>query len=286
MAAIGIVGLGLVGRALAARLTASDDVAGIDLRPEAVARAAAEGIACATSLAELAARSDVLVVCVLDDSALDSVVGELSSLASFDAGSGPLVVNCVTCSPAAADRTASALDAIDMPLSGSSLQIRAGEALGLVGASRQAWDQHAALLRRLCPRLVHVGAPGAGARAKLASNLVLGLNRSALAEGIALAAGLGLDAHAFVELLRRSPAYSRALDTAAPRMLANDFAASASRIAQHRKDVALVLDEAELLGLDLPLARGQLCLLDRAMARGMGELDNVAVIAALQGERP
>jgi len=275
---LGIVGLGFVGRALAARAGASMRVAGLDVSPVAVATAAGEGVAPCRDLAELVVRCDAIAICVLDDAALRAVVDALAPLIR---ATPRLVINCVTCSPSAADAAATACAAIDMPLSGSSTQIRAGEALGLVGATDAAWAEHSPLLRRLCPSLIHVGGPGAGARAKLASNLVLGLNRSALAEGLALATALGLDGAAFLDCLRASPAYSRAVDTAGPRMLARDFE-PASRISQHRKDLRLIADEAARHGLDLPLAAGQARLLDRAIERGLGGLDNVAVIAALQ----
>ena len=75
-----------------------------------------------------------------------------------------------------------------------------------------------------------------GARAKLATNLILGLNRTALAEGLLFAETLGLDGGRMLELLRRSPAYSRAVDVAGPRMVAGDFS-PVSRLAQHRKDL-------------------------------------------------
>jgi 3-hydroxyisobutyrate dehydrogenase-like beta-hydroxyacid dehydrogenase len=63
-------------------------------------------------------------------------------------------------------------------------------------------------------------------------------------------------------------------------MVARDFAPR-SRLVQHRKDLALIVEQAERAGPGLPLARAHLALLDRAIALGLGELDNAAVIAAL-----
>jgi 3-hydroxyisobutyrate dehydrogenase-like beta-hydroxyacid dehydrogenase len=233
-------------------------------------------------VAAVAAACDVLLVCVLDDPQLAAVID-----AVVGASRAPgLVVNAVTCSPAAADRTmaqlrACGVDGVELPMSGSSAQIARGEALGLVGAEAAVWDRHRACLQRLAPRSMHVGPPGAAARAKLASNLVLGLNRSALAEGLALATALGLDGQVFLQLLRESPAYSRAVDAAGARMLARDFT-PVSRLSQHRKDLRLILEAGEASGLALPLAHAQAQLLERAVAAGLGELDNVAVIEALR----
>ncbi len=306
---IGIVGLGFVGRALAARAREQGwSVVGCDPLAPAAALASSIGVQVLAGVAAVAAACDVLLVCVLDDpqlaAVIDAVVGSgAGSGASAAAGAVPgsvpgsvpgaaawrgpgLVVNAVTCSPAAADRTVARLrgcgvDCVEMPMSGSSAQIAQGEALGLIGADAPVWDRLRGCLQRLAPRSMHVGPPGAAARAKLASNLVLGLNRSALAEGLALATALGLDGEVFLQLLRESPAYSRAVDVAGARMLARDFA-PVSRLSQHRKDLRLILEAGEAAGLALPLAQAQAQLLERAVAAGLGELDNVAVIEALR----
>ena len=282
---LGIIGLGHVGRALAQRASAAGvAVLGFDVSAEAAAVARAASIPVAVDLPGLLRSSTIALVCVFDDGQLGDVVGRIA--AGTGTPEGPeLVINAATCSPAAVERAALALrhhgiDFIELPLSGSSVQIRDGEALGLVGADNEILSRYAPIIDVLAPLYFHVGPPGAGARAKLASNLVLGLNRAALAEGIALAECLGLDGHRFLELLRRSPAYSRAVDTVGARMVSRDFEPR-SRLAQHRKDLALILQEAEGRRTGLPLARAHLDLLDRAISLGMGEQDNAAVIAAL-----
>jgi 3-hydroxyisobutyrate dehydrogenase-like beta-hydroxyacid dehydrogenase len=306
---LGIAGLGLVGSALARRAHALGwTVVACDPASDTAQRAAAIGIRVVPDAAALAARCDLLIACVLDDTQLDQVIdavlGEPAHSATAcgggaasDVGStvgaarlapagAAAFVNAVTCSPAAADRAAARLRAsgiapIELPFSGSSAQIEAGEALALVGAEADDWARHGDALSLLAPNRIHAGPPGAAARAKLASNLVLGLNRAALAEGLALAQGLGLAPGAFLELLRRSPAYSRAVDVAGPRMVARDFT-PVSRLSQHRKDLRLIAQAAASAGLALPLATAHATLLDAAIALGLGELDNVAVIDALR----
>jgi len=284
---IGVIGLGHVGRALAERASSAGLVVqGVDVSPAAVAAARASGIAVAPDLASLLKTCPIALVCVFDDGQFKDVVGTIAARAVC-AGRPELVINAATCSPAAVESAAAELRRqeigfIELPLSGSSVQIRHGEALGLVGADGAVLAHHVEVITVLSPQHFHVGPPGAGARAKLASNLVLGLNRAALAEGIVFAERLGLDGHRFLELLRRSPAYSRAVDTVGARMVARDFA-TRSRLAQHRKDLALILAQAGVgnAGPGLPLARAHLDLLDRAIALGLGDCDNAAVIAAL-----
>jgi len=283
---IGVIGLGHVGRALAQRASAAGFVVqGFDVSPAAVAAARAAGIATASDLPVLLPPGSIALVCVFDDGQFIDVVGMIAAARAGSAGGPELVINVTTCSPAAIESAVAVLQAqsiafMELPLSGSSIQILEGEALGLLGADDAILVRHARVVDVLSPRHFHVGPPGAGARAKLASNLVLGLNRAALAEGIVLAERLGLDGHRFLELLRLSPAYSRAVDTVGARMVAREFAPR-SRLAQHRKDLGLIIDEAGGDAAGLPLARAHLDLLDRAIALGLGEQDNAAVIAAL-----
>ena len=281
-ATIGILGLGLVGRALATRLQGCGHaLAGCDLSPDARATAAAMGIRVEDSAAALADSCDVVLICVLDDAALVSCAASLAAAP----GKAKLVLSCVTASVGATLRAATLLATAttvfaDMPLLGSSRQIAQGEALGLLGMDAAVERTHTVLLADLCPKYRRVGSPGHGVRAKLACNLVLGLNRAALAEGLALASSLGLDEGNFLELLRESPAWSRAVDVAGPRMVARDFA-PLSRIRQHRKDLALILEQGQDAGLDLTLTAAHARLLDKAINQGLGEMDNVAIIAAI-----
>jgi 3-hydroxyisobutyrate dehydrogenase-like beta-hydroxyacid dehydrogenase len=282
---IGVIGLGLVGRALAARaLAAGLTVLGFDVSASAAAAARAMGVATAADLAQLLRSSSIALVCVFDDDQLGEVVAQIALPAGTAASVG-LVINAATCSPSAVETAAAllgqqAISFMELPLSGSSAQIRDGEALGLIGADATTLARYQGVIDVLSPRHHHVGPPGAAARAKLASNLILGLNRAALAEGIVLAQSLGLDGHRFLELLRQSPAYSRAVDTVGERMVERDFA-PLSRLSQHRKDLALILKQAAGVVPNLPLAQAHLALLDRAIALGLGEADNAAVIAAL-----
>ena len=281
-ATVGILGLGLVGQALASRLQACGHrVTGFDPSPAAQSAARATGIAIAATPQELTARCEVILVCVLDDAMLASCAEAIAG----QPGIVKLVVSCVTASVQATGEAfaliqAQQLDFADMPLLGSSRQIGQGEALGLLGTDDSVLERWSALLADICPRYRHVGKAGYGVRAKLACNLVLGLNRAALAEGLALATTLGLDGTDFLDLLRESPAYSRAVDVAGPRMVARDFT-PASRIRQHRKDLALILQQGEHADLNLSLTTAHAELLDRAIAQGLGDQDNVAVIAAI-----
>jgi 3-hydroxyisobutyrate dehydrogenase-like beta-hydroxyacid dehydrogenase len=284
VAQLGIVGLGLVGRALAARAVAVGMTA--EGAPPARGGARGQGVATVGDLRSLVADSDALLVAVFDGTQLREVVEQ----ALAHPVRPQLILHVVTAEPEISEKLAYRCEAaqvafVEMPLSGSSREIAAGTALALVGATDDVWALAQPLVAQLAPEHAHVGGPGAGARAKLATNLVLGLNRVALAEGLLFAASLGIEGTRFLELLRRSPAYSRAVDTVGPRMVAGEFA-TVSRLSQHHKDLRLMLDAAAHAGIDLPLVRTHAALLAEAEAQGKGELDNAAVIAVLRARKP
>lgn len=173
---------------------------------------------------------------------------------------------------------------LDAPISGSSVQTRCGEATVMVGAERQAFEACADLWPILGKTVYHVGGCGSASRLKLVSNLVLGLNRAALAEGLVFAQALGIDSAAALEVLRGSAAYSTVMDTKGRKMIDNDFSVQA-KLAQHLKDVRLIVQAAARAGLTLPLTETHRGLLERAEAAGLGELDNSAIIQILRQAR-
>lgn len=287
--AVGVVGLGLVGRALAARLRAAGLRAiGFDLKPEAGAAFRAGGGELVPSLAALGPQVETVLLAVFDTAGVLQVVEGADGLLS---GAHRLrrIVDCSTGSPeqlaALGERLrARGVDFIEAPLSGSSQQIAAGEAVALVGADDEPWQAARPLLERLAAQCIHVGPPGMGAKAKLATNLVLGLNRAVFAEGLAFAESLGIAPERFLELVLATPARSDAAQVKGPQMVAGDFEPR-SRIRQHQKDVALMLEGARAAGLDLPFSRVHAALLAEAVAQGRGEMDNAAIVLQLRGRK-
>ena len=170
---------------------------------------------------------------------------------------------------------------LDATISGASSQLEQREAVVMVGGEPAAYEACAGLLRLLAEKVFYVGPSGCGAKAKLATNLVLGLNRLVLAEGMVFAEKLGLPLDTFLRLLKVSPAYSAAVDVKGEKMLNNDFA-PVSRIRQHHKDVALMLKHAERHKQHLPLSNVHLSILEKAIAAGDGELDTSAVIKEIR----
>jgi 3-hydroxyisobutyrate dehydrogenase-like beta-hydroxyacid dehydrogenase len=168
---------------------------------------------------------------------------------------------------------------LDATVLGSSAVVRDGQAIVMAGGTQQGFDSAGDVFESFAKRAFRVGPWGGGSRMKLVVNLVLGLNRLALAEGLTLARALQLDLPTALEVLQAGAAYSAAMDAKGAKMISGDFSPQA-RLSQHLKDVRLMLQSAERTGVKLPLSEVHRELLERAEAAGFGELDNSAILRA------
>jgi 3-hydroxyisobutyrate dehydrogenase-like beta-hydroxyacid dehydrogenase len=289
---VGIIGCGLMGSACAVRLKAAGiAVTGYDIDP---AKAAALGGTPAASIADIARRSRTVVLAVFNTEQVENAVDALlAALPARPEGSPlggeapPLTAICVsTCDPdriaaLAARIPAARLRFVEMPVSGTSDQTARGDALGLVGGDPAAADAVKDVLDAICPRRHHLGAAGNGGRAKLAINLILGINRAALAEGLVFAERMGLPLTPFLAVARDSAAYSQIMDVKGDKMIAGDFTPH-GKIAQTLKDFSLMLEVAGKLGQQLPLASTYTGIVEGCMQAGEAELDNAAVIREIR----
>jgi 3-hydroxyisobutyrate dehydrogenase-like beta-hydroxyacid dehydrogenase len=287
---IGVVGLGLVGTAIAKRLSSAGYTPiGFDIRPEARKAFASLGFEVTPSLVDMGKSVDCVVLAVYETKDVVSVTESADGLLS--SGSECMVRTLIDCSTGEAEAlqglalrlSARGIDFIEAPLSGSSQQIENGEATMLLGGEEAAIERCSKLLNAISTRRIHVGAAGMGANAKLATNLVLGLNRAVLAEGMVFAQKLGIDAAAFLELVLQTPARSGAAEAKGQMMVDGNFAPQ-SRIRQHLKDVDLMIAAAGQAGQRLPLSETHAALMRAAVAAGDGDLDNAAIIKQIRRE--
>ena len=280
---LGLVGLGLMGMALAERLHSGGfDVWGHDIDPARNGLLAASGGKVATSVAEIASACSRILLSLPDSDVVEAVLGEMGpSLVA-----GRIIIDTSTGDPeraaAMGQRLAErGISYLDATISGSSRQVREGQAVVLAGGLAAAFDRCEDLFRLFARRWFHLGPCGSGSQMKLVSNLVLGLNRAALAEGLWLGKALGLDAQIVLTVLRESMAYSRIMDTKGEKMTRGDFEPQA-RLSQHRKDVRLMLQAAAKAGTELPLTQAHARLLELAESAGYGAQDNSAIIRAFE----
>ena len=283
---IGLVGLGLVGTAMAERLIADRfNVIGFDIDPAKCEQLEQSGGVAVDSPAQAAEQADRIILSLPDTDAVLQVVEGPGGI--LEAKNAPgYIIDTTTGEP---DKTAALAQRLaernvyflDAPFSGSSQQVKDKKVVFMVGGEKVAFEECMDIFKALGAKVSYLGASGNGSRAKLAGNLVLGLNRLALAEGLVFAAKLGLEPRAFLELLKVTPAYSAAMDVKGEKMLEGDFTPQA-RLRQHHKDVSIILKYAENSGQELPLSKVHLEVLEKAISAGDGELDNSAVIREIE----
>ncbi len=278
LAAVGVIGLGLMGTALTERLLdAGYPVCIYNRTREKATPLLARGAVWSDNPI---AAADRVIVSLYTTDVVARVLADMA--AAFRPGK--IVIDTTTGDPEATAALARRLAAkgveyLDAPLSGSSAQTRRGEVTAIVGGPRETLDACRDLFDLIATKTLHVGLSGSGAKMKLVTNLVLGLNRAALAEGLAFAKAMGLEMEAALAVLIDSFAYSRTMDSKGQKMIAGDFRTQA-KLSQHLKDVRLILDAAARNGLQLPVASLHRQLLEQLEADGLGELDNCAIIRA------
>ena len=281
-APVAIIGLGLMGEVYAQRLIDSKiPVTGFDIDPARCTRLAEIGGCPTSSIAELANSARCIIVAVFNTEQVEDVL-ENHMLPALGDGSNKIVLCMSTCDP---DRVAALADRLiprgirylDMPVSGTSDQVRRGDGVALIGGDIAIAEEMKDVLDALFARRYHVGKIGDGGRAKLAVNLILGLNRLALAEGLVFAERIGLDPTTFLDVARGSASYSQVMETKGPKMVRGDFSPE-GRVKQTLKDVRLMLDQAASAGQKLSMLEVHADMLEACVRAGESDLDNSAVI--------
>jgi len=289
---IAIVGLGLMGEVYAQRLlNAGVPVIGYDIDPTRRARLNEIGGKAVESIAALAAPARAILIAVFNTAQVEDVI-ENHLLPALGEDSNKIVAVMSTVDPdqvaaLAARVIPRGIRYLDVPVSGTSDQVRRGDGVALIGGDPAIAAELKDAFDALFARSFHVGKIGDGGRAKLAVNLILGLNRLALAEGLVFAERLGLDPAAFLPVAKGSASYSQVMETKGPKMLAGDFSPE-GRAKQTLKDAHLMLDQAAAKGQKLSLLEVHADILESCVRAGEADLDNSVVIKEVRrrGTKP
>jgi 2-hydroxy-3-oxopropionate reductase len=282
----GVVGLGLLGHAVASRLLgAGHAVVGYDVLPEKVEALAALGGKPAPSAAAVARAADL--VCTLLPS-LTTVEAAILGPDGVVAGArgGLALVQMSTISPALTERlaresAARGLEFLDCPVSGTSAMVARGEGMLFVGGERAVFERWRLLLETVLPHVVHVGRAGQAMVVKLAANLLVGLHTAAAAEALDLVRKAGLDPGRVLDVLTASAGTSRMLELRGPLMVRQEFPPQ-MKLTLFLKDLGLILEAGAQAGAALPLTALAQTLFAAAEADGHGGDDLAVVATALE----
>ncbi len=279
---LGLIGVGLLGRAMAERFQ-DGGTAIFAFDVDASKLNGLERDAVAESSQQVFDRCDTVILSLPTSTIATQVITDARTRA------GQTVIDTTTGEPAAMVELAKTLASsqshyAEATVAGSSEQMRRGEASVFLGSDDVTAARVRPFLAQLSGRIFHIGGVGAASRFKLVHNLILGLNRAALAEGLAFAEANGFEPERVLEILRSTPAASEVMTTKGSKMASRDFTTQA-RLSQHLKDVRLILAECARLDLPALLSESHEKLLLRCEEAGFGDADNSAIIMAYR-DRP
>jgi 3-hydroxyisobutyrate dehydrogenase-like beta-hydroxyacid dehydrogenase len=287
---IGLVGVGLLGTAVAGRLLkAGHRVVGFDIAPDRGRALIAMGGEVAASARAVALASEAVCTLLPTLAAVESAILGPDGVAA--AGKpGQVVIQMSTISPAlsvrlAAESRARGLAFLDCPVSGTSGVVARGEGMLFVGGERRVFERWRPLLEAVLPRAVYIGAAGQAMVLKLVANLLVGLHSAAAAEALHLARQAGLDPAVALEVLTGSAAGSRMLDIRGPLMVRGEYPAQ-MKLGIFMKDLHLIQEAAAAAGAALPLTDTAERLYAAAAETGHGEEDLAVVLTALAALSP
>ncbi len=289
MERIGFVGLGTMGASMAANLLRAGATLTVWNRTPGRASALLEmGAAEAASPAAAAARSDVTVVCVSDTPDVEAVMFGPAGIAA-GARSGSLVVDCSTISPQATRQFGGRLAGggvglVDAPVSGGSEGARLGTLTMFVGGAEADVARARPVLEAMGKTITHLGPLGSGQAAKAVNQVIISGTYLGVAEGIVLGIQAGLDPGRLVEALSGGAAQSWVLANRGGRMIEDRYPLG-FRLALHRKDLAIALEMARGLGLDLPVAELTAAIEDGLASTGHADEDMSVLAHAIRTMR-
>ncbi len=283
---VGFIGLGIMGRGMAHNLLK----AGFDLfvwnrtagRMEALAEA---GARTATSPADLARRCEVIITCVSDTSdVVEVMLGEHGVIHGVQQGA--LVIDMSTISPQTTHEVAVRLNEqgahmLDAPISGGSEGAANGTLSIMIGGEAAQVERAMPYFRAMGTTITHVGAQGAGQTVKLVNQILVVINMLAVSEALLFAQAGGLDLQKTLEAVAGGAAGSWMLSNRGSQAIVRDWRPGFT-IDLQQKDLRLVLEAADQLGV--PLVGTSTCfhLYRTLQARGLGDEGNHAMIKALE----
>jgi putative dehydrogenase len=285
--AIGVVGLGIMGGAMAGNLLADGlTVFGHDVSDEAVSAFAAAGGTPVATPAAAARAASIVIMSLPTGAALATVVAGTGGLSE---AATPDNVVIETSTLALADKefarvrlAATGTTMLDCPISGTGAQAPSRDLVFLASGDSAAISRVRPVLARLGRTVHEVGPFGAGSRLKFVANLLVGIHNVATAEAFVLAEKAGLDMELVYDILADSAATSRILQLRMPMMIADRYAPPTARLATFVKDLDLISGFAGELGAPTALLEVVLRLYASALAAGMGDLDSAAVCAVIE----
>ena len=283
---IGFIGLGIMGRPMAKNLLK----AGYPLVVHNRSRGAVEdlvkaGAKAGTSPRDVASQSDVLITMLPNSPDVEAVVLGRDGVIE-GARAGMSLLDMSTISPLVSQKIGAVLAAksvqmLDAPVSGGERGAIDAVLSIMVGGDKALFDKVLPIFQAMGKTITHLGPLGAGGFTKLANQIIVAVNLTALGEALTLAKKAGLDRELTLTALAGGLAGSKCLDQKKPNYLAGTYNPG-FKIDLHYKDLGLIMESARALGVPLPATAAVQELFSALRVKGRGGLDHSGVITLLE----
>jgi 2-hydroxy-3-oxopropionate reductase len=287
MTTVGFIGLGRMGMPMATNLLkAGFTVVGFDVDPSRGDELVGRGGTQASTVAETARRSDIVITMIMNDRILHEVaLGETGVLANLPARG--ILVDLSTVSPAASEAVGKAAIAAGRAyvcgkVAGSIGPATDGTLTLFASGERTDFDRCASVFNAMASTVRHVGAGDAAAYLKLVHSLIVGVYSSMIGEALAFGQRGGLELATIVDVLEAGPLGSKQLTLKAPVLKERRFASPPSDIDTAAKDVDLILDTARRDAMPLPLTSTARQMMATAQAGGGGKRDIYSILETFE----
>ena len=282
---IGFIGLGIMGRPMAGHLKSAGHRLALvqhrsDLPPELV-----EGAVICGSAREVAQQSDTIILMVPDTPDVEQVLFGANGVAE-GLRAGKLIIDMSSIDPIATREFAARIrelgcDYLDAPVSGGEVGAKNASLTIMCGGEEAAFERARPLFERMGKNITHVGGVGDGQVAKVANQIIVAGNLTALGEALTLARKAGLDRALTLKALGGGLAGSRALEQKTPNYVSGEYKPG-FKIDLHFKDLGLIMEASRALGVPLPATAIVQELFNALRVRGKGGLDHSGIITLLE----
>jgi 3-hydroxyisobutyrate dehydrogenase-like beta-hydroxyacid dehydrogenase len=283
---VGIVGLGIMGSAMAGHLLAAGHaVVGHDVAEAARQQLADAGGTPVASAAEVARRADVVITSLPTVQAALDVCAEVAA-----AQEGVLVVETSTLTHEAKQECRQRLveaggDLLDCPLSGTGAQALERDVVVFGSGDETAFERVRPVLSAFSRSVRYLGPFGLGSTMKLVANLLVAVHNAATAEAFALGEAAGLDPQVLYDTIRDGAGNSVIFERRGRLMVDRSYEPPTAKISMFVKDTALIAQFAQQARVATPLLQVTRELYDRAVERGLAQADAAALLEVI-GELP
>jgi 2-hydroxy-3-oxopropionate reductase len=285
---IGFIGLGIMGRPMAARLqNAGHELVIVDFDPPLPEEIVENGADVKATTREVAATADIVILMLPDTPDVEAVLFAENGVAS-GLTHGKMVIDMSSISPTATADFARRVNALgcaylDAPVSGGAPRAVTGELTIMVGGPEDAFEAAYPVLAIMGSTITLIGPRnGDGQVCKVANQIIVGITVEAVAEALLFASKAGTDPRKVREALMGGAANSLILENHGARMLARDFEQS-FRVALQQKDLGLAVQAARELGMVLPNATSTWHLFNGCLANGDADADHISILKVLEG---